>query len=950
MRDIEKIMAQPEMEYRPRTYWGWLENITPEETRWQVDRMAEAGLGGYVMHARGGLTMPYAGKQWMDSVRAMVEQGRKYGMVTIVDDEHGWPSGFVAGKVNGKGEKYQLKYLKTELVPADAPKKKHTLGIWARENGMERRVYVEIDPYYVDNMDPDVVDAFLEASYEDYNKEAGSEFGNGGVYGVFSDEPQTARYETPWSDILPELFEKEYSYALLPELYKVFENVPGCEKLRCDLYGLMGKCFAKNYAGRIGRWCEAHGLAFLGHTCIEEEFVGQLRCALATMPFYEYMTVPGIDWLTRSRLNNMVILQVTSAAAQLGKKRVLSEMFGCAGWSVTPEEMKWIAQWQHMLGINDQLQHLGLYSLRGSRKREYPASIFYQQPWFQKMKPYNDHFARISKLIAESTQITDLLVLHPMHSAWAKYDGTLHALDDMQKDFWKLLDDLLGMGLSPHLGDEVLMKRHGRVTGKQLEIGSCRYSTVLIPPMVTMDSNTCRLLREFALAGGMVYVLGELPGMLDGEKAEVDIPCTVISNLEELLQTHTSQVRLRGGNGFTYITRWNWRGQEFYYAVNNDLHNAVDFSLDCAEEISLYEYEPMENKLSQTPYDIEKIHLEGAQALLLFAGEKAEVITQKENKYIDNAVCLDGKWKISRVTDNAMTLDFCRLSLDGIHYGEEEYILDIQRRLLTDSKNRNVWLKFTFRSEFDTDLNLLVENPEKCRITVNGSAAGEASGWCIDKCLEMIPISVQKGENEIIIERLFENDERVYFVKNNEIHEAEANRVTVNTELESVYLWGQFGVKGTVLCKEAPRRTVAAKRGSFVIYPLPEHADISCLEQEGFPFFAGEITLSKTFACEKDGSALIKFARPDTGITEICVNGEKKAFFWAPYEMPVQLQKGNNEIKVTLTNSCRNMFGPHYSKECDPYGVGPHSYGLETQEMYFVRFGVEGGIRIYEEK
>lgn len=600
MHTIEKILAKPETEYRPRNYWGWLENITPEETRWQVDQMAEAGLGGYVMHARGGLTVDYAGQQWMDSVRAMIDQGRKHGMVTIVDDEHGWPSGFGAGHVNGKGEKYQLKYLKAELVKVGEPQKGRTLGVWPRENGKELRVYVEIDPYYVDNMDPDVVDAFLEASYEDYNRQVGSEFGNGGVYGVFSDEPQTARYETPWSDILPDLFEKEYGYALLPELYKVFENVPGCEKLRCDLYSLMARCFTENYAGRINRWCDAHGLKFLGHTCLEDDFAGQIRCAIATMPFYEHMSVPGIDWLCRTRLNNMTILQLTSAAAQLGKKRVLCEMFGCAGWSVTPEEMKWIAQWQHSLGINDQLQHLGLYSLRGSRKREYPASIFYQQPWFKKLKPYNDYFARISKLISESRQMTDLLVLHPMHSAWALYDGTLKSLDQMTQDFWTLLDDLLSMGLNPHLGDETLMLKHGRVVGDELEIGMCRYKAVLIPPMVTMDESTCRLLREFALAGGSVYVIGELPGMLNGVPAVVDIPAVFINASKEALgkalKKAAAPVRMIGGNGLTYVVRWNWRGEEFYYIVNNDLHTGSDFTLTWDGDFSLYEYDSMANE------------------------------------------------------------------------------------------------------------------------------------------------------------------------------------------------------------------------------------------------------------------------------------------------------------------------------------------------------------------
>ena len=133
MPDISSLQF-PETEYRTRNYWGWLENITPEEAVWQIDRMYEAGLGGYVMHARGGLTIPYAGDQWMDSVKAMIRRGRELGMVTVIDDEHGWPSGFGAGKVNGLGPEYQLKYLLCEELPAgDVRPDSCTLGLWTRE-------------------------------------------------------------------------------------------------------------------------------------------------------------------------------------------------------------------------------------------------------------------------------------------------------------------------------------------------------------------------------------------------------------------------------------------------------------------------------------------------------------------------------------------------------------------------------------------------------------------------------------------------------------------------------------------------------------------------------------------------------------------------------------------------------------------------------------------------
>ena len=88
--EILSILKNPDNKYRPLNYWGWLENIQPEEVKWQVGEMHKAGLGGYVMHARGGLEIPYMGEQWLDSVKAMIEQGKELGMVTIVDDEDGW--------------------------------------------------------------------------------------------------------------------------------------------------------------------------------------------------------------------------------------------------------------------------------------------------------------------------------------------------------------------------------------------------------------------------------------------------------------------------------------------------------------------------------------------------------------------------------------------------------------------------------------------------------------------------------------------------------------------------------------------------------------------------------------------------------------------------------------------------------------------------------------------
>jgi len=86
------------------------------ETRRQIAEMDRVGIGGYFMHARGGLQTPYMGKSWMDNIAAGIDEGKKRGMGAWAYDENGWPSGFGNGWVNGRGEAFQQKYLRYEEI------------------------------------------------------------------------------------------------------------------------------------------------------------------------------------------------------------------------------------------------------------------------------------------------------------------------------------------------------------------------------------------------------------------------------------------------------------------------------------------------------------------------------------------------------------------------------------------------------------------------------------------------------------------------------------------------------------------------------------------------------------------------------------------------------------------------------------------------------------------
>ena len=951
------------MEYRPANYWGWLGDMNPDESAWQVEQMHEAGLGGYVAHSRGGRLVPYMGKEWLDSVRATVDAGDKYGMMTIMDDEDGWPSGFGAGKVNGMGEDYQVKWLiceEAEKFGEEEKQSKTFLGFYEFE-GKKIKISYGIDRYYVDNMDPKVVDAFIKTSYEGYYQKFGDEF-----YGIFSDEPELIRYAVPWSDIIPEEFKKRHGYDIKEKLHSLFYDVAGCEKVRFDFWKLVAELFEISYAKKIGDWCRGHNILFTGHTTLEETFAGQMQCSGSTMQFYEWFDIPGMDWLCRVGVSDMAAKQLTSVGEQLGKKRILSEMYGCAGWNIGFDDMKWIAEWHYVLGVNYMLQHLGLYSLLGSRKREYPASLFYQQPWWKDFNLFNDYFARLSMILSEAPPVIDILVLHPMSSAWVLYKGNPSAtkeFSEIENAFNKLTSELLGANHDFHYGDDVIIKRHGKIEGKNFLVGGYSYKTVIIPPMVNIDSNTLEMLIKFGENGGTILSGGALPYLADGEKkaGNLQVLEKYAAGLDSLKDiSRPVHIRCRDAqNKKIYSRTQKYEGSICHYIVNTDNINGylADICAKSGKSLKKFNLETCEFE----DFDNIGYNFRPTESLLLFETDEpaGKTKTKAETK---NTIGLNGEWKIKTMTENALVLDMCRYSFDGANFEDEIYILKLQKKLLNEQINRDVTMEFDFEAdEVPKSCFLLIEEPEKNAIKINGELLDlngfDLSKWHYDKSFKKIPIEkyIKKGANKIALTRYFYLSEKVYRIKNDpSVHEAESNRTTFETELEAIYLLGDFSVED-----ENGKYTESNLNSMFAdcehrIKKAKNRIKANDMTKDGLPFFAGTIHLEREIDIKDFDKAVLSFNHPDATVLKVFVNGKYiKNLCWEPFECDIgeYLNKNKkNTIGIELTNSLRNLLGPHHNKGGELIGVSPHSYGTHgeawSENMNIVRFGAGNDIKI----
>lgn len=1005
-----------ENEYKPLNYWGWLENIEPEEVRWQIRQMHKAGLGGYVMHARGGLEIPYMGEQWLDSVAAMIDEGKQLNMLTIVDDEDGWPSGFGGGKVNGKGEEYWLKWLQFERIKADTLKTSNrTIGVYLLndEGGYSRipvletinpdvellHIYYKCNQYYVDNLNPIVVQEFIKVSYEKYYSEFKTEFGTG-VSSIFSDEPQLARQYISWSGILPVEFEKRFGYDLLEVLPAVFFRVGNFEKVRYDFWSTVSSLFTDSYSKQIGEWCEAHQVKLSGHTVLEEYLGLQLLGSAGTMTFYEHMQIPGIDWLGRGEVSNMLVKQVTSVSQQLGKKRVLSEMFGCAGWNVSFEELKWIGEQHYVLGINLMLQHLGLYSLKGSRKREYPASLFYQQPWWEEYRHFNDYFARLSKIMAESVPQINLLVLHPLKSAWLAFEGqdyekigwdnhgkiegdiaivkneNFKEIKELDESFKTLTGSLLELNYDFHYGDETLLSKYGIVEGNRIKVGKCLYQTIVIPPSISMDKSTLQLLKEFTSYGGKVVSVGQYPKLVEGvrttelEDLRENIEC--ISNEKSALKEAFSEmlispisIALCSGeeNKYVYCSTNQKDQLVYYYVVNTSLQQSYDIDISIDKKGPVLRLDFTDGTL-QPLQSLMCVQLEPAESLMLVQGSKKEELAEpiKQAGKVLSTIDLstDVEWNITKHDMNSVTLDYCQYCIDQGDWEPEIAVIKLQKKILALGKPVDVKMRFRFYAEeiIKDTLFLVLEEPAKFSIMLNGETVNPIDcGWWVDKSFKKIEITgnINKGWNEIILSRHFFCSDHVYRVLSTEgVHEAESNRLRYDTELESIYLLGNFKINTHGDARDIDKRALVLG-STFKLAPMTSGVRMDNLVTDGFPFFAGKITLSKDINLKKpeNGQRLqLQLCRPDATVTKVFVNGRLvKALMWAPYSIDItdDVVDGENEISIELINSLRNLLGPHHHTDGELYSVGPGSFNGEENwmdEYCFVRFGIEKNISI----
>ncbi|MEM1582925.1 MAG: glycosyl hydrolase [Candidatus Bathyarchaeia archaeon] len=586
----KEIFKSPPVNFSPIPFWFWNDEMDEEKISWEIKEFKDKGINSFCIHGRYGLKVPYLSDEWFRKVKFALEEAKRLGAKVWIYDEYNWPSGTAGLQVPKKFPEFKGKVLEAIIWRFKGPIFLYTTLGDSRYMNLEGgklfraiafhpseienlpknviditrnlsfgeavswespkddivfMMFIErIIDWYIDPFNPDAVKKFIELTHERYYKFVGSEFGSN-ILGFYTDEPAYYYYRTgddipaiPWSKNFPRDFLREKGYDIGDYLPFLFLDVGEISaKIRCDFWDFITRKYAENFYKRIRDWCHEHSVLFTGHLLFEDDLRRHVRCEGNIFEHLKYFDIIGVDHLyprigSAENPEEHVAPKIASSAAHhYGSPRVLCESFGGIYWNANFARMKWITDWEYVLGIDLLNPHGFHYSIEGDRKRDWPPSQFYHHPFWKYYRRFAEYVSRLSYMLSGGKHVANVLFLFPIISAWANYipQKRTTLFDIIERDFYYLTDMLLRIHWDYDYVDENIL-RDAEIIGDKIKIKEEFYDVLLLPPITTIKTSTMEKIKNFYNSGGKI-----LAGiLLPFQSAEKGYDEEVIKNFRDL--------------------------------------------------------------------------------------------------------------------------------------------------------------------------------------------------------------------------------------------------------------------------------------------------------------------------------------------------------------------------------------------------------------------------------
>ena len=1016
-----ELFQNPTSEYRGAPFWSWNSDLKEEELLWQLEMLKKMGMGGAHMHVRTGLSIPYLSDEFMDRIKACVEKCRQENMLAWLYDEDRWPSGSAGGFVTREHPEFRAKHLlftTTPYAPDAKPEMTYIrqsalarthngkliacydvvldedgcllsgkrIDEAAQPEGTKWYVYLETAPEtpwfnytaYVDALSKEAVGKFVEVTHERYKQVVGDAFGNVAP-AIFTDEPQHCFLNTlgfakehkdlllPWTTDMPETYQEVYGEDVMEHLPHVLWELPSGQvsPWRYRYHEHLAERFASGFCDTLGDWCGKNNLMSTGHLMLEGTLKSQTRAIGEAMRCYRSFQLPGMDMLNH-RIELNTAKQVQSVSRQDGRDGVLCELYAVMGWEVDFRAHKFHGDWQAALGVTVRVPHLSWVTMKGESKRDYPAPISYQSPWWQDYRYIEDHYARVATAMSRGIAHTRIGVIHPIESFWLRYgpkEQTEEIQNRMEANFQNITQWMLEGSLDFDFISESLLPGQCAAGSAPLQVGKMAYDAVIVPACETLRSTTLERLEAFQKAGGRLIFLGDAPQFENAIPSErgkrlyemaQQVAFTkdaILSALEDVRSVDIQNADGTRADNFVHQLRQDGQDQWLFIAhskmfYHRDMPKSNDLRITVDGQWNVQCYNTQDGSVSTLAAETEKgktiirAELYDLDSLLLrLTKEPVAAPAKKQEATKSRQLTVPATVDYQLDEPNVLLLDKAEYALDEEDYRPQCELFraddDLRRSLGWYTRRsamaqpwvipetepeHTVRLRFTVQcaKSFD-NIRLALEDAEITQITLNGkTVTAKPEGWYVDKSIGVVQLgTLQKGENILEVQLPFGK----------------------RTNVEWYFLLGDFGVQ-----------LFGEQR---VMVPLQDFLGFDDITRQGLVHYGGNVTYKLPITTE-GGNVTVQVPHYAGAAVKAKLAEQEGHIVYAPYKLTFRdVPAGQHILELTLLGHRHNSFGPVHLADEKNLWIGPdawRSVGESWTESYRLKpVGITSAPRITEE-
>lgn len=545
---------------------------------------------------------------------------------------------------------------------------------------------------YINIIDRESVQVLLEAVYEPHFERYREEFGKT-IAGFFSDEPGFGNSDgfaldesigrkqmpLPWCREAREILETRLGSnwaQKLPYLWHTAVDETYSSAIRFEYMDIVTRLYEKNFSVQLGKWCENHGVEYIGHVIEDNNQHSRLGCGaghyframkgqhMAGIDNIGGQVIPGNPksmrhgWsVSDGKFYQYVIGKMGKSAAIFDpakKGRTLCETYGAYGWGFGVKSMKWVTDHLITQGVNYLVPHA--FSMAKYPDPDCPPHFYAggknpQFPYFTELMKYAN---RLCHVFSDGQEIIDAAIL---------YHGEMQWMNDcmfMQEPAQKLFENQIEYAILPEDVFTEAEYYRTEINGSSLTVNGTEIPVLIIPETDCIDKRFADVLLKNPQLP--VIFVNRIPRYVAGADEESQIRYQEVFRNMKAADLDTLVDRIKETTGQSVcLSMYNPEMAVYHYRKECDLYMLFNESLSRKTDCEVYLdteheivcYDALHNMIKPAEYHIEngktvcRLRLEPYESVIFMEEKNTTGETAAQKEMVCERYDLSSGWSVS---------------------------------------------------------------------------------------------------------------------------------------------------------------------------------------------------------------------------------------------------------------------------------------------------------------